>query len=47
MTERATMAMYDPSDRLALPSGYWLEKQDDNAWWIGSGQTQSRAQDRF
>ena len=38
MTGRATMAMYDPNHRLALPGGYWLEKQDDNGWWLGRGE---------
>src|SRR5262245_9568285 len=37
MTKRATMATHDAKDRLALPGGYWLEKQDDNGWWIGRG----------
>jgi hypothetical protein len=38
MTERTLMAMYGPNDRLALPGGYWLEKQDDKGWWLGCGQ---------
>jgi hypothetical protein len=34
-SKRALMATHDPGDRVQLPGGYWLEKQDDNGWWLG------------
>jgi hypothetical protein len=37
MAERTLMALFDPKHRLELPGGYWLEKQDDDGWWIGQG----------
>ena len=35
--KRALMAVYNKGDRIGLRNGYWLEKQDDNGWWIGRG----------
>jgi hypothetical protein len=35
--ERALMAVYDKGHRISLRNGYWLEKQDDNGWWLGRG----------
>jgi len=32
---RALMAIFDRGHRLALPNGYWVQKNDDNRWQIG------------
>ncbi len=31
------MAVFDRRHRLALPGGYWLQKDDDNRWQVGQG----------
>jgi hypothetical protein len=31
------MALFECKHRLDLRNGYWLEKQDDDTWWIGQG----------
>jgi len=35
MTEKALMALFDEGHRLELPSGYYLQKRDENTWHIG------------
>jgi hypothetical protein len=37
MSDRALMAMFDRGERLNLPGGYWLQKDDNNRWQVGRG----------
>ncbi len=34
--ERAMMALFDRGTRLMLPNGYWVQKDDDNRWQVGT-----------
>jgi hypothetical protein len=38
MATKAIMAIFEPKAKLLLPSGYWVEKQDDDWWSIGRDQ---------